>query len=132
MKTLISQGIAIAKHHVPYGKGNGFPYVLLKIEDEVCNLIIKISKCHHPVRVSNAFQLINDLVTNTEYQVRSDSSKHKCCGVTEENGKAAIGKGYCSGFMKHNGNRLNIVRPHQFGLDRTNWCKYAGFYDMYY
>ena len=58
-KTLISQRIATAKHHVPYGQGNGFPYPLLKIEDEVCNLIIAISKCNHPIRVSNALQLIN-------------------------------------------------------------------------
>ena len=33
--------------------------------------------------------------------------------------------------MKHNGHRLNLVRPQKFVLDRTNWCKYAAFYDMY-
>ena len=63
--------------------------------------------------------------------MRLNSFKHKLCGVTEENGKATIGKGYWSDFMKRNGNRLNILRPHQFGLDRTNWCKYISFYDMY-
>ena len=34
--------------------------------------------------------------------------------------------------MKQNGNRLNLIMPHQFGLDSTNWCKYASFYDIYY
>ena len=63
--------------------------------------------------------------------MRLNSFKHKHCGVTEKNEKAMIGKRYWSGFMKRNGHRLNIVRPQQFGLDRTNWCKYAAFYDMY-
>ena len=62
--------------------------------------------------------------------MRLNSFKHKYCGVTEENGKATIGKGYWSGFMKRNGHRFNIVRHQQFGIDRTNWCKYAAFYDM--
>ena len=35
MITLISQRIVTAKQHVPYGQGSGFPYPLLKIEDEV-------------------------------------------------------------------------------------------------
>ena len=34
--------------------------------------------------------------------------------------------------MKRNGNRFNFVRPHKFGLDRSNWCKYGAFYYMYY
>ena len=33
--------------------------------------------------------------------------------------------------MKRNGNRLNLVRPWKFGLDRTNCCKCGAFYDMY-
>ena len=33
--------------------------------------------------------------------------------------------------MKRNGDRFNLVRPQKFGLDRTNWCKYGSFYDMY-
>ena len=33
--------------------------------------------------------------------------------------------------MKRNGHRLNQVRLHKFGLDRTNWCKYGAFVDMY-
>ena len=53
-KTLTSQRIATAKHHVTYGQGNSFPSPLLKIEDEVCNLIIAMSNCHHPIRVFNA------------------------------------------------------------------------------
>ena len=63
--------------------------------------------------------------------MRLNSFKHKSCGVTEKNGKATIGKGYWSGFMKLNGYRLNILKPHQFELDRNNWCKYTAFYDMY-
>ena len=62
MKTLISQIIATGKHHVPYGQGNSFPDALMKIEDEVFNLIFAMSKCHHPIRISNALQLINDLI----------------------------------------------------------------------
>ena len=58
-KTLISQIIATGKHHLHYGQGGGFTYPLLKIEDEVFNLIITISKCHHPIRVYNALQFIN-------------------------------------------------------------------------
>ena len=57
MKTLISQLIATGKHHVPYGRGNGFPSPLLKIENEVCNLIIAMSKCYHPIRVSNSLNI---------------------------------------------------------------------------
>ena len=57
--------------------------------------------------------------------MRLNSLKHKCCGVTEENGKATIEKGYWSVFMKPNGHRLNLLRQKQFGLDTTNWCKYA-------
>ena len=72
-KTLISKIIATAKHHVSYGKGNSFPSLLLKIEDEFYNLIIAMSKCHHPTRVSNTLKLINDLITNTEYKVRLNS-----------------------------------------------------------
>ena len=90
-----------------------------------------MSKCRRPIIVSNALQLINDLIKNTEYQVRFNSFKHKYFGVTEKNGKAAIQKGYWSVFIKSNGHRLNLVRPQKFGLDRTNWCKYAEFYDMY-
>ena len=63
--------------------------------------------------------------------MRLNSFKNKRCGVTEENGKAVIGKGYWSVFMKRNGHRLNSVTPHQFILDRTKWCKYAAFYDIY-
>ena len=33
-KTLISQIIATSKHRVPYGQGNAFISLLLKIEDE--------------------------------------------------------------------------------------------------
>ena len=66
-----------------------------------------------------------------EYQVKLDSFKGQCCGLTEENGKARLGKLYWSGFIKINGHRLNLVRPQQFVLDRNNWCKYVAFYDMY-
>ena len=130
-KTLISLRITTDEHHVPYGQGNGFPSLFLKIEDEFLNLIISMSKCHHPIRVSNTLQLINDLITNTEYQMRLNSFKNKCCGVTEENGKAMVRKGYWSCFMKHNRNMLNITRPQKFEFDRTNWCKYTEFYDIY-
>ena len=34
--------------------------------------------------------------------------------------------------MELNGHRLNHVSPQKFGLDRTNWCKYGAFVDMYY
>ena len=61
-KTLIWQRISTAKHHVPYGQGNGFPYPLMKIDDEVCNLIIAISKFHHTIIVSNALKLINYII----------------------------------------------------------------------
>ena len=33
--------------------------------------------------------------------------------------------------MKRNGNIFNNVSPQEFGLDRTNWCKYGAFVDMY-
>ena len=33
--------------------------------------------------------------------------------------------------MKRDGHRLNHVRPQKFGLERTNWCKYGAFVDMY-
>ena len=33
--------------------------------------------------------------------------------------------------MKWNGHRFNHVRPQKFVLDRTNWCKYGAFVDMY-
>ena len=69
-KALISQIIATAKHHVPHGQGNGFTSPLLKIEYEVCNLIIEMSKCHHPITVFNTLNFINNLITKTEYQVR--------------------------------------------------------------
>ena len=65
MKTLISQIIATVKHHVTYGQGNGFPYPLLKIEDEVLNITIAMSKCHHTIIVYNELHLINDLISNT-------------------------------------------------------------------
>ena len=63
--------------------------------------------------------------------MKLNSFKHECCGVAEEKGKAPIGKGYWSGFMKRKRNRLNSLRPQKFGLDRNTWCKYAAFYDMY-
>ena len=63
--------------------------------------------------------------------MRLNSFKHNFFGVTEENGKVTIGKGYWSGFMENNGRRLNLVRPQKSGLDRNNWCKYSAFYDMY-
>ena len=103
----------------------------MKIEDEVFNLIFAMSKCHHPIRISNALQLINDLISNTEYQVKLDLLKGKFCVLTEEDGNAVVGKGYWSGFMKQNGHRLNHVKPHKFGLYRTNWCKYGAFVEMY-
>ena len=63
--------------------------------------------------------------------MRLDSFKHKRCDVTRENEIVTIGKEYCSGSMKRNGNSLNLLRPQKFGLDRTNWCKYGAFYDIY-
>ena len=51
--------------------------------------------------------------------------------LLKKNGKDKTGKLYWSGFIKINGHRLNLVRPQIFGLDRTNWCKYAEFYYMY-
>ena len=45
--------------------------------------------------------------------------KHKRCSVTEDNGKATIGKGYWSDFMRRNEHRLNVVGPHQFVIDRN-------------
>ena len=65
IKTLISQRIVTAKHHVPYGKGSGFPYMLLKIEDGFCNLIISMSKYQYPIIVSNSLQFINNMILNT-------------------------------------------------------------------
>ena len=62
MKTLISQIIVTGNHHVPYGRDNCFPDPLLKIEDEFYNLIIEMSKCHHPIRFPNELQLINGLI----------------------------------------------------------------------
>ena len=87
-----------------------------------------MSNLHHQIRVSNALKLINDLITNTSYQVILNSFKHKRCVVTEGKDNMTIGKVYWSGFIKRNGHRLNLVRPQKFGLDRTNWCKYAAFY----
>ena len=119
------------KNHVPYGQGNGFPYIFLKIDDEVCNIIIAMSKCHHLIRVSNTLQFFNDLISNKENKVKLNSFKFQCCVVTEEDGKSMVGKRYWSHFMKRNGHRLNHVKPKKFGIDRTNWCKYGAFVDMY-
>ena len=33
--------------------------------------------------------------------------------------------------MKLNVHRLNQVRLQKFVIDRTNWCKYGAFFDMY-
>ena len=64
-KTLLSQRLSTGNHRVPYGQGKGFPAPLLKTKD-FFNLIIAVSKCYHPIRVSNALQLINILISNTE------------------------------------------------------------------
>ena len=90
-----------------------------------------MSKCHHTIRVSNTLQLINDLIKSTEYQVRLNEFKRQCCVVIEENWKATTRKRYWSGVMKRNNHKLNHTRPQKFGFDRTNWCKYGAFYDMY-
>ena len=82
-KILISQRVATTKHHVPCVQGNGFPYPFMKIEDEVFNLIIKMSKCYHTIRVSKSLKLINDLIENTEYQVRLNQFRHQRFGFTE-------------------------------------------------
>ena len=63
--------------------------------------------------------------------MRLNSFKHKLCGVTEENGKATIGKVYWSGFIKQNCNRLNHIKPHKFVLGKTDWCKYGLFFDVH-
>ena len=73
-KTLKSQIIVTAKYYVPYGKGNGSPYLLFKIEDEFCNLIIAMSKFHHPIRFFNTLQLINDYITNMFVTILSQPS----------------------------------------------------------
>ena len=121
MKTLISQIIATIKHHVTYVQGNGFPYPLLKIEDEVWNITIAMSKCHHTIRASNELQLINDLISKTQYQMKLNSFKGQRCGLIKEDGKAIVLKGYLLGFMKCNGHMFNHVRHQKIGLDRTDW-----------
>ena len=72
-KTLISQRISKSEHSVSCGQGNGFPYMLLKLKDKVCNLITEMSKFRHPIIFSNAPQFINELIKKTEYQVRLNS-----------------------------------------------------------
>ena len=76
MKTLISQIVDTTNHHVLYGQCDSFLSPLPKKKYEVCNLIIEMSKCHHPIRVYNGLQLINDMVKNIEYHVRLSSSKN--------------------------------------------------------
>ena len=90
-----------------------------------------MSKCHHTIRVSNTLQLINDLISNTEYKVKLNSFRGQRCSDTEEDGKSMVGNEYWSHIMKRNGHRLNNLSSQKFGLDRTNWCKYGAFVDMY-
>ena len=118
-------------HHVPYGQGNSFHPHCWKVKIIFFNIIIAMSKCNHPIIFSNTIQLINDLISNTEYQVKLNSFKIQRCGLTKEYGKDTVGKKYWSGFMKRNGHRFNHARPHKFGLDITNWCKYGAFVNMY-
>ena len=84
--------MANSKHHVPYVQVNSCSDPLMKIEDNFCNLIISMSKFHYPITVSDALQLINYQIKNTEDCVKLNSLKCQCCGVTEENGKFMIGK----------------------------------------
>ena len=63
--------------------------------------------------------------------MKLNSFKGQRCGLIKEDGKAVVGKGCWSGFMKWNGHRLNHVKPHKFGLYRTNWCKYGSYFDIY-
>ena len=68
---MILRGTSCAgPRHSQYGNGNSFPSLLMKIEYEVFKLIIAMPKCQHSIRVPNALQYINELVTNTEYQLR--------------------------------------------------------------
>ena len=63
--------------------------------------------------------------------MKFNSYKPQCCGVTGEGGKDKLGKVYWSGFMKCNGHRLNCLKPHQFLIYRTDWCKYGYFFGMF-
>ena len=42
-----------------------------------------MSKCHHPIRVYNLLQLINELISNTDYHMKLNSFKRQRCGVTK-------------------------------------------------
>ena len=62
--------------------------------------------------------------------MKLNSFKGQRYGLTKEYGKDIVLKGYLLGFMKCNGHMFNHVRPHKFGLDRTDWWKYGVFFDM--
>ena len=131
METLISQRIATGKHCVSYRQGNSFQIRCCKLKMKFAILIIAMSKCHHPSRLYNSLQLISDLIISTSYQESLDSYKRPHCGITEENGKYTLGKGYWSGFMRQDRKRLDHAKPQKFVLDGANWFKCGLFYDMY-
>ena len=105
----------------------GLSSPLTKIEPEIVETLIQLSKMRQSLTPSQSVKLINSMITGTDIQQKLISFKQKY----SHGGDGTVGVGYWNGFKKRNADKIVSKRGQKYELDRDNWTTYSNFLQMY-
>lgn len=112
----------IEVHH-----SRGLSSPLLPIEPTILELILWMAKIRESLSTSQAIQLVNDVIQDTNHQHKLIQWKEKYCRTAEP----TVGEGYWRGFMRRNEEKLVNTVGKKYDLARDKWSTYGNFKDMY-
>ena len=106
---------------------SGLTSPLISIEPLIVGILIQMAQIRQCLTPSEAVQLINSLIKDT--QLQQDLIKWKMKYSHGSDGY--IGGGYWSLFKKRNAHLIRSKRGQKYELDRASWSTYANFRQMY-
>ena len=118
-------------------KHRGTVSPMAPLEPAILEIAIQKGLMNQPLTVSEGLQLCNSLIkkgSSIERDVISFQQKRgqfTLTGSRTKNPGCLLGAGYWYGFRKRNKHKLVSKRGVQFGHNRSEWCKYDNFQNMY-
>ena len=105
---------------------------LIHIEKKLIDLILCMSKIKRSFTVSEALQLINQLIEGTIVQEALIQWKldHKIYH-NDEKELGTVGRKWWTNFLKRNGHLIKSKSGKKYAFDRANFSTYLNFSDMY-
>lgn len=112
--------------------GNGKKSPVSDIEPKLVALILCMSNIKRTLTMSQVLELANDLIKNTETQIRLiEWKKKRKVYHNDSSSLGTLGMSFLREFISRNDHLINKKTLSQYSIDRSNFSNYLNFSDMY-